>query len=258
MAEPIVEFQHVLFSYGWADVLHDVSFSLRRGEIVGLLGPNGAGKTTTIKILAGILAPGAGMVTVKGLPLPERALDVKQHIGYVPEAAVLFESLTGQEFLELSGRLHDVEESTLQARIATLLETFGLTSDRVARLDTYSKGMRQKILLAAALLHNPDLLLLDEPLSGLDVNAAIMIKDLLAALASDGKTILYSSHVLDVVEKVCDRVLIIHKGKLIADGTSESLMASARASTLEDVFRTLTGAASTDPAIARVISALQP
>jgi ABC-2 type transport system ATP-binding protein len=117
--------------------------------------------------------------------------------------------------------------------------------------------MRQKILLAAALLHNPDLLLLDEPLSGLDVNAAIMIKDLLAGLASDGKTILYSSHVLDVVEKVCDRVLIIHKGKLIADGTSESLMASTQASTLEDVFRRLTDSVSTDPAIARVISSLQ-
>ncbi len=258
MAEPVVEFQNVLFSYGWSDVLHDVSFTLRRGEIVGLLGPNGAGKTTTIKILAGILAPGAGTVSVRDLPLPERAVDVKQHIGYVPEAAVLFESLTGQEFLELSGRLHGVEESTLQARIATLLETFDLTSDRVARLDTYSKGMRQKILLAAALLHNPDLLLLDEPLSGLDVNAAIMIKDLLAALARDGKTVLYSSHVLDVVEKVCDRVLIIHKGRLIADGTSESLMASAQASTLEDVFRTLTESASTDPAIARVISSLQP
>jgi len=257
LPESIVEFQNVLFSYGWPDVLHDVSFTLRQGEIVGLLGPNGAGKTTTIKILAGILAPGAGTVSVKGLPLPERALDVKQHIGYVPEAAVLFESLTGQEFLELSGRLHDVEEATLQARIATLLETFGLTSDRVARLDTYSKGMRQKILLAAALLHNPDLLLLDEPLSGLDVNAAIMIKDLLAALASDGKTILYSSHVLDVVEKVCDRVLIIHKGKLIAEGTSESLMASTQASTLEDVFRRLTDSVSTDPAIARVISSLQ-
>jgi len=254
----MVEFQNVLFSYGWSDVLHDVSFTLRKGEIVGLLGPNGAGKTTTIKILAGILAPGAGTVSVRGLPLPERALDVKQHIGYVPEAAVLFESLTGQEFLELSGRLHDVEEDTLQARIATLLETFGLTSDRVARLDTYSKGMRQKILLAAALLHNPDLLLLDEPLSGLDVNAAIMIKDLLAALASDGKTILYSSHVLDVVEKVCDRVLIIHKGKLIAEGTSESLMASTQASTLEDVFRKLTDSSSMDPAIARVISSLRP
>ena len=144
----------------------------------------------------------------------------------MPEAAVLFESLTGQEFLELSGRLHGVEEDRLQMRIGEIPEIFGLSSDRTSRLDTYSKGMRQKALIGAALLHNPELILPDEPLSGLDVNAAIMIKDLIAALASDEKTILYSSHVLDVVERVCDRVVIIHRGSLIADGSLESLKAS--------------------------------
>ena len=257
MEEPVVEFDEVVFCYDRAEVLHGVSFALKKGEVVGLLGPNGAGKSTTIKIIAGILAATAGRVRVSGLPLPERAVDVKQRIGYVPEAAVLFESLTGQEFLELSGRLHDVPEDILQRRIAAILETFNLSSDRVSRLDTYSKGMRQKILIAAALLHYPDLILLDEPLSGLDVNSAIMIKDLIAALASQGKTILYSSHVLDVVEKVCDRVLIIHKGALIADSTSEGLKASTRQSTLEDVFRMLTHSESTDPGVSRIIEALQ-
>jgi ABC-2 type transport system ATP-binding protein len=182
---------------------------------------------------------------------------VKQRIGYVPETAVLFDSLTGQEFLELSGRLHDVAEDTLQMRIRSILETFSLLADRTSRLDSYSKGMRQKILIAAALLHNPELILLDEPLSGLDVNAAIMIKDLIAALSAGGKTILYSSHVLDVVEKVCRRVLIIHQGKLIADGSAESLKASTRESTLEDVFRNLTGSASVDPGVARIVAAMQ-
>jgi ABC-2 type transport system ATP-binding protein len=239
------------------EVLHDISFQLRGGEIVGLLGPNGAGKSTTIKIIAGIHAHSSGTVTVAGMPLPERAIDVKQRIGYVPEAAVLFESLTGQEFLELCGRLHGVEEETLQKRIAGMLETFGLSSDRVSRLDSYSKGMRQKILLSAALVHNPDLILLDEPLSGLDVNAAILIKDLIAALAADGKTIIYSSHVLDVVEKICDRVLIIHKGRLIADGSAEGLMDSTHQPTLEDVFRTLTDSASVDPGVGRIVSALR-
>jgi len=219
LAEPIVQFEKVAFSYSGTEVLHRISFTLRRGEVVGLLGPNGAGKSTTIKIIAGILSPLAGVVTVAGFSLPERAIEVKQRIGYVPESAALFESLTGQEFLELMGRLHEVEEEALQHRIREILEVFHLSSDRVSRLDTYSKGMRQKILIAAALLHDPELILLDEPLSGLDVNAAIMVKDLIAALASDGKTILYSSHVLDVVEKVCDRALIIHKGNLIADGT---------------------------------------
>jgi len=253
----MVEFERVVFSYSSAEVLHEVSFGLKRGEIVGLLGPNGAGKSTTIKIIAGILAPGGGSVRVAGLPLPERATDVKQRIGYVPENAVLFESLEGQEFLELSGRLHGVEEAKLQARIREILETFGLSSDRMSRLDTYSKGMRQKVLIAAALLHNPDLILLDEPLSGLDVNAAILIKDLIAALAAEGKTILYSSHVLDVVEKVCDRVLIIHQGKLIADGSAESLKESTHQETLEDVFRALTNAASMQPGVARIVAALE-
>jgi ABC-2 type transport system ATP-binding protein len=255
--ESIVEFDRVVFCYDRTEVLHEVSFTLNRGEIVGLLGPNGAGKSTTIKIIAGILAASGGTIRVAGLPLPERAIDVKQRIGYVPESAMLFESLSGQEFLELCGRLHDVDEDTLQTRIASILETFGLSSERVSRLDSYSKGMRQKILIAAALLHNPELILLDEPLSGLDVNAAIMIKDLIAALAADGKTILYSSHVLDVVEKVCDRVLIIHKGNLIADGTAESLKASTSQSTLEDVFRTLTDSASVEPGVARIIAALR-
>ena len=253
----IVAFDKVVFSYGFVEVLHQISFSLHRGEIVGLLGPNGAGKSTTIKIIAGILVAGRGTVSVAGLPLPERAVEVKQRIGYVPEAAVMFESLTGQEFLELSGRLHGVDEGTLQMRIHEILETFNLASDRTSRLDTYSKGMRQKALIAAALLHNPELILLDEPLSGLDVNAAIMIKDLIASLAADGKTILYSSHVLDVVEKVCDRALIIHKGNLIADGSLESLKASTNQESLEDVFRTLTHSANLEPGVARIVAALR-
>ncbi len=254
---PIVVFDRVVFSYGYTQVLHEISFRLGKGEVVGMLGPNGAGKSTTIRIIAGILAASGGTVAVTGLPLPERAIDVKQRIGYVPESAVLFESLTGQEFLELSGRLHDVEEKLLQARIAAILETFSLIGERESRLDTYSKGMRQKILLAAALLHNPELILLDEPLSGLDVNAAIMIKDLIAALAADGRTILYSSHVLDVVEKVCNRVLIIDKGRLVADGSFESLRASTSGETLEDIFRTLTHAGSVDAGVQRIVEALR-
>jgi len=265
VAESVVDLKGVSFTYdrlrdawtGRGEVLHDLSFTLNQGEIVGLLGPNGAGKTTTIKIIAGILSPAAGAVSVCGFSLPEQAVSVKQRIGYVPESAELFESLTGQEFLELSGRLHDVEEETLQVRIQTILETVGLASDGSSRLDGYSKGMRQKILIAAALLHNPELILLDEPLSGLDVNASIMVKDLLAALASDGKAILYSSHVLDVVEKVCDRVLIIHEGRLIADGTLADLKSSTERSTLEDVFRTLTVSESTDPGVARIVASLR-
>ena len=254
---PVLALDKIVFSYGGADVLHEVSFTLRKGEIVGLLGPNGAGKSTTIKIIAGILAPSSGNVSVLGLELPEKAIEVKRHIGYVPESAGLYESLTGQEFLELIGRLHDIEEDTLQNRIGRVLETFDLVSDRVSRLDAYSKGMRQKILLASALLHNPELILLDEPLTGLDVNSAMLVKDLLAALAAEGKSILYSSHVLDVVERVCDRVIIIHQGRLIANDSPEQLKASTGQATLEDVFRHLTQAANVEPGVARIIESLR-
>lgn len=258
MQDPIVVFDDVRFGYGRAEVLHGISFTVDRGTIMGMLGPNGAGKSTCIKLIAGILTAGLGAVRVDGLPLPERAVDVKQRIGYVPESAMLFESLTGQEFLELSGRLHGVEEPLLQSRISAILETFSLTAEAGDRLNSYSKGMRQKILIAAALLHDPDLLLLDEPLSGLDVNAAILIKDLLAALAAAGKTVLYSSHVLDVVEKICDRVMIIHQGNLIANDTPEALRESTSQATLEQVFRQLTHSVDTDPGVARIIDALRP
>jgi ABC-2 type transport system ATP-binding protein len=257
LEQPILTLEKVVFAYGGTEVLHEISFSLNKGEVVGLLGPNGAGKSTTIKIIAGILSPASGVVSVAGLGLPERAVEVKQRIGYVPETAGLFESLTGQEFLELIGRLHEIDEDTLQIRIREMLETFGLLSDRSSRLDTYSKGMRQKVLLSSGLLHNPDLILLDEPLSGLDVNAAILVKDLIAALAAAGKTILYSSHVLDVVERVCDRVMIIHHGNLIANASPEALKASTGQSTLEDVFRHLTQSASVDPSVARIIESLR-
>jgi ABC-2 type transport system ATP-binding protein len=257
LEQPVLTLEKVVFAYGGTEVLHEISFSLNKGEVVGLLGPNGAGKSTTIKIIAGILSPASGVVSVAGLGLPERAVEVKQRIGYVPETAGLFESLTGQEFLELIGRLHEIDEDTLQIRIREMLETFGLLSDRSSRLDTYSKGMRQKVLLSSGLLHNPDLILLDEPLSGLDVNAAILVKDLIAALAAAGKTILYSSHVLDVVERVCDRVMIIHHGNLIANASPEALKASTGQSTLEDVFRHLTQSASVDPSVARIIESLR-
>ena len=256
-ADPVVAVDGLTFSYGSGEVLHGIRFAVRPGEVVGLLGPNGAGKSTTIKILTGILAAGGGSVRVAGCAMPAEATEAKKRIGYVPEAAALFESLTGQEFLELAGRLQEVPEDRLQARIDRFLQRFGLAEDRVASLDTYSKGMRQKVLLSAALLHNPDLLLLDEPLSGLDVNAGIMVRDLIAALAAEGKAVLYSSHVLDVVERVCDRALIIHQGHLIADGSLDSLKASAERGSLEDVFRQLTDTEGAAAGVSEIVEGLR-
>jgi len=257
MPDAVVAVDGLTFSYGMGRVLHGISFALRAGEVVGLLGPNGAGKSTTIKVLTGVLPPGGGSVRVAGHALPDEAVAAKRRIGYVPEAAALFESLTGQEFLELMGRLQDVPEERLQLRIGRFLEQLGLTDDRLRPLDGYSKGMRQKVLLSAALLHNPDVVLLDEPLSGLDVNAGLMVRDLVAALAAEGKTILYSSHVLDVVERVCDRALIIHEGRLIADGSLEALKASTERGSLEDVFRQLTQTEGTMSGVSGIIEGLR-
>ena len=257
MDDAVVAVDGLTFSYGMGRVLHGISFALRRGEVVGLLGPNGAGKSTTIKVLTGVLPPGGGAVRVAGHALPEEAVEAKRRIGYVPESAALFESLTGQEFLELMGRLQDVPEERLQFRIGRFLEQFGLRDDRLRPLDGYSKGMRQKVLLSAALLHDPDVVLLDEPLSGLDVNAGLMVRDLVAALAAEGKAILYSSHVLDVVERVCDRALIIHEGRLIADGTLDALRASTERGSLEDVFRQLTRTEGTMSGVSGIIEGLR-
>ena len=256
-SETAIEVRDLFFSYRSFEVLHGITFQIRHGEMVGLLGPNGAGKSTTLKILTGILPTSEGKVHITGYALPEQHLEAKQVIGYLPESPLLYECLSGTEFLEFMGRLQGLEEKILQERIRALLKIFELDNVRVPRLSSYSKGMRQKILLSAALLHDPDILLLDEPLSGLDVDTSILIKDLLAALAAHGKTILYSSHVLDVVEKVCDRILLIDHGSLIADAPLEELKSRTSEKSLEDIFRKLTHSEDTGPRIARVLEALQ-
>jgi ABC-2 type transport system ATP-binding protein len=252
-----IEVEDLVFRYHLSEVLHRIRFYIESGEVVGLLGPNGAGKSTTLKILSGILTPGEGRVRINGFSLPEQTIEAKRIIGYVPESANLYESLTAQEYLELIGRLREIEEKALKQKIITLLDIFDIAKQRSNRLATFSKGMRQKVLIAAALLHDPPVLLLDEPLTGLDVSSSLVMKDLLSALSREGKAVLYSSHVLDVVERVCSRVLIIHQGNLIADGTLDSLKDQTKGSTLEEVFRQLTHTAGTEPMISRVLEAMK-
>lgn len=254
---PAIEVDNLIFRYHLKEVLHAITFRIESGEVVGLLGPNGAGKSTTLKILTGILLPGEGVVRIQGFRMPDQSIDAKRIIGYMPESANLYESLTAQEYLELIGRLREIEEKPLKQKIAVLLEILDVAKQRFDRLSTFSKGMRQKVLIAAALLHNPSVLLLDEPLTGLDVRSSLIVKDLIQELAREGKTILYSSHVLDVVERVCNRVLIIHEGNLIADGTMDSLKEQTKEGTLEDVFRQLTHTADSTPAIARALEVMK-
>jgi ABC-2 type transport system ATP-binding protein len=255
--EPAIRVTDLRFGYDEREVLHGLSFDVQPREVTGLLGPNGAGKSTTLKIITGILKFAEGNVEVERCKLPGEAFEVKKRIGYVPESAELYESISALEFLELCGRLHELEEGVLRLRIDALLEGFGLSAQRRQRLGSYSKGMRQKILISAALLHDPSVIVMDEPLAGLDVESAIMTKDLLASLASAGKAVLYSSHVLDVVERFCDRVLIMDHGNVVADDSPEALKAKRHASSLEAVFRNITHAESDAPHIAKIMGALK-
>ena len=221
-------------------VVEDVSFTVKPGEILGYVGPNGAGKSTTVKMIIGLLEPSEGQIRFQGRSVIEDLAGFQSRIGYVPEEPHLYPHLSGREYLQLAGRLRGIPRTILESKIDEFLRLFALWEDRHCSVSAYSKGMRQKILLSAALLHNPDLLILDEPLSGLDVTTALVLRDLMAGLAARGCMILYSSHVLDVLEKVCARVLILCKGRVVAHDTIEHLRESMHESSLEGIFGQLT------------------
>jgi ABC-2 type transport system ATP-binding protein len=222
-----------------------LTFEVPAGQIVGFLGPNGAGKTTTLKMLTGMLEPTSGTLTVCGFDVRTQAIEVKRRIGFVPESGALFESLTGLEYLTMIAALYAIPEDAAVERIKQFIKFFDLSFAvlRTKLLGAYSKGMRRKVAITSALLHNPPVVLFDEPLDGLDANAAVGFKTLIQSLAHEGKTIVYSSHILDVVERVCDRVIIINSGKLLLDGRPDELVASHDAGTLERLFTRLTGGA---------------
>ncbi|SHH88972.1 ABC-2 type transport system ATP-binding protein [Chryseolinea serpens] len=221
-------------------VLKNIDLTIRQGEIIGYIGPNGAGKSTTIKILTGIIPDFDGDVTVLGLDIRKQPVEVKKQIGYIPENAALYDTLTPLEYLYFIGQLYKMDLTVVDKKAKDLLELFELSEHRDSRMTTFSKGMRQKVLLIAGMIHNPALLFLDEPLSGLDANAVILVKEILSQLKHAGKTIFYSSHLMDVVEKISDRIIIINKGEMIANGTFAELNAQATGS-LEKIFTDLTG-----------------
>ncbi|MBT1698477.1 ABC transporter ATP-binding protein [Fulvivirgaceae bacterium PWU4] len=222
-------------------VLSDINLTIQAGEIVGYIGPNGAGKSTTIKILTGIIPDFDGEATVLGFDIRKEPLEVKRRIGYIPENAALYETLTPLEYLHFIGQLYKLERTEIEKKGKELLNLFELGNYMESRMTTFSKGMRQKVLLIAGMIHNPSLLFLDEPLSGLDANAVILVKEILTQLKRSGKTIFYSSHIMDVVEKISDRIVIINKGEMIANGTFEELNSQAHRGSLEKIFTELTG-----------------
>ncbi len=226
--------------YNHTPAVRQVSFTVRPGEILGYLGPNGAGKSTTVKMLTGLIEPSEGQIFYQGRSVYEDFTAFQRRIGYVPEEAHLYPHLTGREYLQLMGRLRGMPRRILEPKMDEFLRAFALLDDRHAPLSAYSKGMRQKILLSAALLHDPEILILDEPFSGLDVTSALMLRTLLRALAGRGKIILYSSHVLEVVEKVCSTVLILRRGEVVAYDSIERLRELMSQPSLEGVFAQLT------------------
>jgi ABC-2 type transport system ATP-binding protein len=219
--------------------VEDVSFNVGAGEIVGFLGPNGAGKSTTVKMITGMLPPNAGRVLFDGRDVHENMVAFRKAIGYVPEEAHLYGYMSGFEYLQLVGRLRGFNEALIEEKAAGLLKLLNLESSQYSPISTYSKGMRQRVLIAAALLHDPRLLIFDEPLSGLDVISARLFKDLLELLAEQGKAVLYISHVLEVVEQVCSRVVVIAKGRILADAPPSELARLMSLPNLESVFAQL-------------------
>src|SRR6266850_8275254 len=249
----MLEVRHLIKRYSGIPAVDDVSFVIRPGEILGYLGPNGAGKSTTVKMLTGLLEPTSGHILFHGDDVRHDLKSYQRRIGYVPEEPHLYPHLSGREYLQLTGRLRGMPRLTLERKMDELLRLVGLWEDRHSPLASYSKGMRQKILLMAALLHDPDLLILDEPFSGLDVNAAMVLRSLLQSLAERKKMVLYSSHVLEVVEKVCHTVLILRKGKVVAHDSVAHLRDLMSKSSLEGVFAQLTQPEDTDAIAHRIL-----
>jgi len=232
----MLEAQGITKYYTSIPALEDVSFHAVPGEVLGYLGPNGSGKSTTVNILTGLLEPSRGKVLFEGYPIRDHLIEYKRRLGYVPEEPHIYPYLSGYEYLELVGRLREMPEATLKDKIEGLLALMALSPHRHSPISSYSKGMKQKVLIAAALLHNPDVLIFDEPLSGLDITSALVFRHLLTALARQGKTILYSSHVLEVVEKICQRVVILHKGRMVAHDSVTELRHLLSLPSLEEIF----------------------
>ena len=235
----MLELQHLYRSFRTIPAIQDISFTVAPGEIVGFLGPNGAGKSTTVKIITGMLRPDDGHVFFEGADIRKDLAAFRSRLGYVPEEAHLYSFLSGLEYLQLVGRLRGINESLLELKATRLLKLLHLESWQYSPISTYSKGMKQRVLIAASLLHDPKLLVFDEPLSGLDVVSARLFKDLLELLAAEGKAILYISHVLEVVEQICRRVIVIAKGKILADAPPGELTRLMSLPNLESVFSQL-------------------
>ena len=253
----MLEVRDVTKRYGGLTAVNHVSFAVRPGDVLGYLGPNGSGKSTTVKMIVGLMAPTSGAILYDGRDIQEDLLAYKAIVGYVPEEAHLYTYLTGPEYLRLIGRLRGLTPTALEGKIDRFMRIFGLDHDIHAPLSSYSKGMRQKILLSAALLHNPRILVLDEPVSGLDVTSAMVLRSVVEALAADGRLVFYSSHELETVERISTRVLILRDGRVVADDSASRLRELTQTSSLEHVFSQLAVTEDTSRIAAELLDAVR-
>jgi ABC-2 type transport system ATP-binding protein len=252
----MLEVQSLTKCYSSIPAVDKVSFKIEPGEVLGYLGPNGSGKSTTVKIITGLMEPTTGSVFFKGNNIRDDLTAYKRVVGYVPEEANLYPFLSGLEYLQLVSRLRGMPEGLSERKSTALLELFAMRPHRHTSIAAYSKGMRQRILLIAALLHNPDLIIFDEPLSGLDVTSAIIFRKLVSALGREGKTIFYCSHVLEVVEKVCSHVTILQRGKQLAYGSIEELKQFQSMPSLEAAFSNLVQEVDAEQAAEAIVDAV--
>lgn len=239
--EKILSLTDLTMSYGNKKILNGINLEVYRGQIIGYIGPNGAGKSTTVKIMLGLIEGYGGKIEIFGKDIAKGDFSYKRKIGYVPETAEVYDNLTACEFLTFTGELYGLSSENSEKKAFELMKEFGLEAAFHQRLSSFSKGMRQKVLIISSLLHDPELLFLDEPLSGLDANSVMIIKEILAQLAAQGKTIFYSSHIMEVVEKISSRIILLVEGKVVADGTFEELQEQSAEGTLEEIFNQITG-----------------
>lgn len=239
--EKVLSLKSLTMDYGAKRVLNGVDLDVFQGQIIGYIGPNGAGKSTTVKIMLGLIDGYGGEVEIFGEDISSGNPEYKRRIGYVPENAEVYDNLTAKEYLTFTGELYGMDREYAEEKALKLMKEFDLGTVFDKRISSYSKGMRQKVLIISSLLHDPDLLFLDEPLSGLDANSMMIIQEVLSQLAAQGKTIFYSSHIMDLVEKISNRIVLLVDGKIIADGSFEELQKLSEKGTLADIFNQLTG-----------------
>jgi ABC-2 type transport system ATP-binding protein len=252
----VLEAVNLSKTYSGRPAVDNVSFAIHAGEVLGYLGPNGSGKSTTVKMLAGLLSPSRGQILFRGQRISHDLVSYKRRLGYVPEEANLYSFLSGWEYLDLVGTLRGMDRKLLAQKSAVMLEGLSLFPHRHTPISAYSKGMRQRILLIAALMHDPEIVILDEPLSGLDVISALIIRKVIGQLAAQGKAIVFCSPVLEVVEKVCSHLLILRRGVVVAYGSIEEIRSGTLMPALEDTFLHLTEKVDADKVAGSILAAI--